>query len=323
MKIPPRNEIYVERRSLDEFDVDTTGTPGNVVMEWLDDMAELRYVLDSDAPSEDAKDWEDTLLDIMNNIWYLCAAVVRQPRAYLHIEEYQDLLMDLYAPTPYSYRPDATLAAACMLLEKTGSKRGDIVRFCTKIRNAPGQYLADKDMLHDVRNRAWRITTGISLDDFTCAPPAQPADVPQLRGAAAAYARNLRIGELAVRLELANRRLAEAEAEKQALAGRLAACQKQAAAGATDALGTLVDRALSLSDEKGLKDLSLWLTSMGQPALTQPYTQRIVRRMEELKTPVPRTQHIYHAGSNHISESRISGVSIGTAMPAGRSLPHE
>lgn len=68
MKIPSRKEIYVERRSLDEFDVDTKGTPGNVVMEWLDDMEELRYVLVPDDRPEDTKDWEDTLLDIMNNI---------------------------------------------------------------------------------------------------------------------------------------------------------------------------------------------------------------------------------------------------------------
>lgn len=174
MKIPSRKEIYVERRSLDEFDVDTKGTPGNVVMEWLDDMEELRYVLVPDDRPEDTKDWEDTLLDIMNNIWYLCAAVIRQPRAYLHIAEYSRLLKDLYASTPYSYRPDATLSAACMLLEKTGTQRTDIVRFCTKLKNDNRQYLAEKFRLQQIRDKAWQITTDVSLDDFIGVPTGCP-----------------------------------------------------------------------------------------------------------------------------------------------------
>lgn len=313
MKIPSRKEIYVERRSLDEFDVDTKGTPGNVVMEWLDDMEELRYVLVPDDRPEDTKDWEDTLLDIMNNIWYLCAAVIRQPRAYLHIAEYSRLLKDLYASTPYSYRPDATLSAACMLLEKTGTQRTDIVRFCTKLKNDNRQYLAEKFRLQQIRDKAWQITTDVSLDDFIGVPPVAPF----------ADARDLRIGELTARLELATRQLAEAEKEKKELSSRLAARRKRAGTAGTDALDVLVDKALQLGDKKALKELSFWLASMGQPALTQPYTQRIVRRMEELRTPVPQTQHIYNAGSSHISDSQLSGISIGAPVPAGRSLPQE
>lgn len=138
-----------------------------------------------------------------------------------------------------------------------------------------------------------------------------------------ADARDLRIGELTARLELATRQLAEAEKEKKELSSRLAARRKRAGTAGTDALDVLVDKALQLGDKKALKELSFWLASMGQPALTQPYTQRIVRRMEELRTPVPQTQHIYNAGSSHISDSQLSGINIGAPMPAGRSLPQE
>lgn len=87
-------------------------------------------------------------------------------------------------------------------------------------------------------------------------------------------------------------------------------------------LTSLVDKALELGDEKSLKELVVWLTSMEGAERAKAQTKRVVQRLKDLKVPVPHTQYNYYEGANHISGNQIKGVSIGTT-PANRSLPQE
>lgn len=87
-------------------------------------------------------------------------------------------------------------------------------------------------------------------------------------------------------------------------------------------LASLVDKALELGDEKSLKELVVWLTSMEGAERAKAQTKRVVQRLKDLKVPVPHTQYNYYEGANHISGNQIKGVSIGTT-PANRTLTQE
>ena len=160
MAIPSRNTLYTERRSLDDFDVDTKGTPGYAVMRLLTS-ARLRG-------SDD--DPERLLLTMMNNIWYVCAAVVAHPHAFLYVDAYKRLVESFYAgAVRVRLRKDATWAAVYLLLTAS----------CTDLEHVQS-FLQNIELLvkypEQLRETARRLKSPPAPSDFagTPEPPAKP-----------------------------------------------------------------------------------------------------------------------------------------------------
>lgn len=344
MKIPSRNTIYVERHSLDDFDVEAMGTPGHVVMSLL--RAE-----ELNGPEDDP---EELLLEMMNNIWYVCAAVVAHPRAYLHMEEYGRLVGKYYASSANSWRRrDATFGAVYMLLTKACAEKKGVKNFLLGMDDESGKIFAQINVIHRMLKGIDWIKTALSPDDFAGRPTTRTAmQSKEQAGGVVPDARDAKIEELCAKLEKRNRQLEEAQQrmaeyvkelheldrqmmpmpydptkimleqvkqENEELRRRLAEQEVQPADGI---LKDLVDKALYWSDETCLKELLVWLTTMEGAERAKAQAKRVERRLKELKAPVPHTQHNYYAGANHISGSELKGVSIGTT-PANRTLTQE
>lgn len=166
MKIPSRNTIYVERHSLDDFDVEAKGTPGHVVMSLL--RAEKL-----NGPEDDP---EELLLEMMNNIWYVCAAVAVHPRAYLHMEEYGRLVQSYYANSAYRWRrKDATFGAVYMLLTKACAGKKGVRNFLLGMDDESGKIFTQINVIHRMLEGIDWIKTALSLDDFAGRPTTRTA----------------------------------------------------------------------------------------------------------------------------------------------------
>ena len=344
MKIPSRNTIYVERRSLDDFDVEAKGTPGHVVMSLL--RAEKL-----NGPEDDP---EELLLEMMNNIWYVCAAVAVHPRAYLHMEEYGRLVQSYYANSAYNWRrKDATFGAVYMLLTKACAGKKGVRNFLLGMDDESGKIFTQINVIHRMLEGIDWIKTMLSLDDFAGRPTTRTAmQAKEQAEGVVPDARDAKIEELCAKLEKRNRQLEEAQQrmaeyvkelheldrqmmpmpydptkimleqvkqENEELCRRLAEQEVQPADGI---LKDLVDKALYWSDETCLKELLVWLTTMEGAERAKAQAKRVEQRLKELKAPVPHTQHNYYAGANHISGSELKGVNIGTT-PANRTLTQE
>lgn len=243
-------------------------------------------------------------------------------------------LDDLYVMLNFWPRPDDKLAVLDRMQE-AGAMKADCLEIHTRLMelkktNAVHPFgenltLFASDILNiwNECQRVWEHYGLLQAPETTSTPlPDEEKPQPELAATALEVKRLLKENQV---LDAARKQL---ESQNKALQAELEALRtknSKPAAGTPsepEELASLVDKALELGDEKSLKELVVWLTSMEGAERAKAQTKRVVQRLKDLKVPVPHTQYNYYEGANHISGNQIKGVSIGTT-PANRTLTQE